>query len=57
MQRPSETGPAPGDYTNFYLDAPKIKPDVYVNSKYKEVKSEGPSPSKYNPNDSILSTR
>lgn len=57
MQRPSETGPAPGDYTNFYLDAPKIKPDVYVNSKYKEVKSEGPSPSKYNPNDSVLSTR
>jgi hypothetical protein len=39
------------------LDAPKIKPDVYVNSKYKDIKSEGPCATKYNPNDKVLSTR
>jgi hypothetical protein len=57
MQRPNESSPAPGDYTNFHMDASKIKPDVYVNSKYNELKSEGPSPSKYNPNHSVLSTK
>lgn len=55
--RQAETGPAPGDYTNMNLQVPNIKPDVYVNSKYKDIKSEGPSPSKYNPNDKVLSTR
>tara|TARA_B110000285_G_scaffold187299_1_gene213014 strand:+ start:3191 stop:3424 length:234 start_codon:yes stop_codon:yes gene_type:complete len=39
------------------LDAPKIKPDVYVNSKHKEIKNDNPCPTKYNPNDKVLSTR
>ena len=39
----ADTSPAPGSYHNPYLDAPKIKPDVYVNSKHKEKRQEGPS--------------
>ena len=49
--------PAPGAYSNPYFNAKKsIKPDVYVNSKYKDVKNDTPSPNKYRPNDEFLST-
>lgn len=39
------------------MEARNIKPDVYVNSKYKDDNPEGPSATKYDPNDKVLSTR
>ena len=55
--RVADSGPAPGSYQNPYLDTPKIKPDVYVNSKHKEKRQEGPSATQYSPNDKFLSNR